>query len=174
MKKGISPLIATVLIIGMTIVLAGIVGNFLIKSAKEKDFSNTLGGENEYCDEVAIAITETSGDPTVIEGYTNCNIGDTYNLYSGLATVKNKGSFSIYHIIMAPEGGTSVDITFDDAILPGKSIDVNPIFCDQNKVQLTPVIKNPEYEGEFDLNVLESQIICTSSSATIDLSSAIA
>ena len=39
----------------------------------------------------------------------------------------------------------------------------------KEKVTLTPIIKNPEYDGDFDVNNKESQILCTRSTSTIDL-----
>src|SRR3989344_3410021 len=82
MKKGISPLIATVLIIGFTIAIAGIVTSFLLNSSKDIKFEKFME-DNEFCDQVAISITEAYCSGPI------CPI-----------TLKNKGSFNIYGVII--------------------------------------------------------------------------
>ena len=169
MKKGISPLIATVLIIGFTIAIAGIVTSFLLNSSKDIKFEKFME-DNEFCDQVAISITEAD-----CSGGINCPI-----------TLKNKGSFNIYGVIIhsdtvnteaMPYFSDDETISDNEILKPGKILKdgatgdgIDQAYSlPKEKVTLTPIIKNPEYDGDFDVNNKESQILCTRSTSTIDL-----
>ena len=89
-KKGISPLIATVLLIGFTIVLAALVmrwGTGLLEGTTETQECLSLARIG--CTEVDFSLSVISAD------YNNCNIGSCeINL-----TVRNNGAKEIDHLI---------------------------------------------------------------------------
>ena len=127
--------------------------------------------DNEFCDQVAISITEAD-----CSGGINCPI-----------TLKNKGSFNIYGVIIhsdtvnteaMPYFSDDETISDNEILKPGKILkdgatdyrDIDQAYSlPKEKVTLTPIIKNPEYDGDFDVNNKESQILCTRSTSTIDL-----
>src|SRR3989344_437354 len=92
-KRGISPLIATVLLVAFAVALAGIVSNYVINKTKEFK-PEAIVEDSLLCDEVSLgfSVTSVDGDPDV-----KCERAATGNIkyFKGLK-LKNKGSFTIH------------------------------------------------------------------------------
>ncbi|MDD5650994.1 MAG: hypothetical protein PHF86_11350 [Candidatus Nanoarchaeia archaeon] len=93
-KKAVSPLIAYILLIGMVIAISAIVGNFLIKQARDINFESK---EIEiYCADVAI------------DAYPVCSqtLSET-NKIIGI-NITNRGYYSVGNLSIVKREGTSV------------------------------------------------------------------
>jgi len=80
MKKGVSPLISYVLLVGFAIAMAAIVYNFVITQT-EKLNPDEMTGTKEICNEMALGVSEI------------CSTGTGIKL-----TLSNKGSFTVHKI----------------------------------------------------------------------------
>lgn len=121
-KKGVSPLIAWVLILGFSITLAGIVTNWYMKSAEQMTESTitTLEGGME-CNEVSINVAYTYKDP-------NCWL-----------KISNTGKFQIDSVkintVTKDYGKNPKEYkNFTQADLPG-------ILCTETKLTVNPILK---------------------------------
>ena len=98
-KRGIGPLLATVILVAIAITLGALVSNFLINKAKEFK-PEKLGEESVYCESVTLgytvdpAITASSGLIANVEG----------GKLIGPITLINRGSFSIHQLIITAPG----------------------------------------------------------------------
>jgi|SRR3989344_2671540 len=165
MKRGISPLIATVLLVAFSVALAAIVSNYVIN--KTKDFKpDAIVEDSLLCDEVSLGYVIK--DPTVVM----CeSVGSGIFKLDGIK-LKNRGSFTIYkYQITSPGLGTG---TFqkaekvgatnpDGSLAPGEENEeyYKLGFKDQpNKlIKINPVIHDPE-SGE--------EVLCTKSQLIIN------
>jgi len=151
-KRGISPLIATVLLIGFSVMMAALVSNYIIKQTKEFDIEKMIGSD-ELCSEVSFQIVPSPDQEItcddVAESVGICSDGLVRTL--GSASLKNKGSFSIWKLTVNSESVGSYELGTDDESLvtpsgEGKIADIeNKIsFCNDGKVNLVPHIKDEE------------------------------
>jgi len=124
-KKGISPVIATVLLIAIVIVLAGIVALWAGNVLKEQD---TKFGEpiKDVCKRVNLVTTESNG----------------------IIDINNRGDFGIFDvkIKISDSGDTDSIDCGDNSIAPGRSIviDVNAdcgSYNGEDLVAVVPVLK---------------------------------
>lgn len=95
-KRGVSQLIAWVLLFGLTITLAALVGNWAIKQAKEFDPEKTVASDL-YCDNVGV----------IVDGV-NCPI----------LTIKNKGSFNLHSVLVRVTDSSGATKNYDEIITP--------------------------------------------------------
>ena len=156
-KRGISPLIATVLLIGFSVMMAALVSNYIIKQTKEFDIEKMIGSD-ELCSEVSFQIVPSSDQERI-----NCvNVDDSVGICSEgpvkklkSASLKNKGSFSIWKLTVNSESVGSYEFGADEntpLVTPSGenkiiSIDNKISFCDNGKVNIVPHIKDEE--GNF-------------------------
>jgi len=165
-KRGISPLIATVLLVAFAVALAGIVSTYVI--SKTKEFKpEAIVEDSLLCDEVNLGFSVDSDLSNV-----KCDsITDSTDVkyFKGLK-LKNKGGFTIHkYQITYPGMGTSPPskvgvyssgnfVPDDTGLIPNEEhayyfaylTDPGSIFGDEFKI--TPIIKDPETGNE---------VICT-------------
>ena len=113
-KKAISPLIATVLLVGFSIVLAGIVTTFVINKTKEFQPEKIIE-DDLLCDNVAIDITVPDIN---LLSYITASDGTT-KLLKGL-NLTNKGSFTIHKVTINSPGFPSTESPLVPIIKPGE------------------------------------------------------
>lgn len=101
-KKGVSPLLAAVLLIAFSIVLAAIVSNFVIKKTKEFK-PEVIAEDSVYCDSVSLGYKIDSANYG-LEGN---------NLITGIVLV-NKGTFSVYQLLINTPGLPSITVRLLD------------------------------------------------------------
>lgn len=126
-KRGISPLIATVLLVGFTVALGAIVSTYLIKEAKEFNPESFIE-ESAYCESLILEPLVIEGPPnmqprqpwplsTVVpatqndndlytQGLAECSSTADVCLIQGLG-FKNKGSFSLHSVLITAPGSTN-------------------------------------------------------------------
>ncbi len=186
-KRGISPLIATILLVAFSIALAAIVSTYLINQTK-KFKPEAIVEDSLLCDNVAIDYSIESGSISALEYE---SVGSNLFLLKGLNIV-NKGSFSIhkYSIIapgVGPRDGQPAGWYSDD---PNNPNVLNPntlscatsttgvIFCagplpPGNKqevriglansadgiIKITPIIKDPEKEEPTYVKCIRNQLV---------------
>ena len=107
-KRGISPLIATVLLIGFTVAMAGIVSTFIIKQTKET-FNADLLDDSSICDQMSLGVYADATKLVI-------SPGTTINYLKGVY-IQNKGSYAVRGLVVSTSNN-SVDIqyTFDSRI----------------------------------------------------------
>jgi flagellin-like protein len=151
LKKGISPLIATVLLVGLTIAIAAFVITFLVEKTTDNFKPDIIIGSNEYCDLVTLG---HNVDPASL-----CEKSGGYVF--GVA-LTNKGSFTIHKVTISAEGfpNSEGNIT----LKPQEQI---PIFTPYNAdptikhlVKVVPWIQDPN---------TKDTIICTDSPLVFDM-----
>lgn len=119
-KKGVSPLLATVLLVAFAIALAAIVSTYVINKAREFDPSS-IAQSSVYCDSVSLGYT--INDPNLL-GFVTKTGG--YKFLSGL-TLVNRGTFSIQQLIItAPGQGTRTYPIIDKSVTPYKVGKIKP------------------------------------------------
>lgn len=103
MKRGISPLIATVLLIGATIMIAAIVSTFIINQTKKFEPEKFMG-ESSYCQDVVLGTKEVNQNACG-------DIKQDCKAIENIALV-NKGTFTIKAIDINADGlnGGKIDI----------------------------------------------------------------
>jgi flagellin-like protein len=149
-KRAVSPLIATVLLVGFTIALGAMISSFLIKQTQENFKPDVIIKDTEFCDSVSIGY---------IYNQTWTTTGDNKNFLTGLR-ITNKGSYSITNLTIKPKMATEqtkpiIDYIKSDAnnivaveggIKPGKSEEVrfifNPSAKEDTTVEFIPWIKD--------------------------------
>ena len=154
-KKGVSPLIAAVLLIAFTIALGAIVSTFLIKKTQEFK-PEEIAQQSTFCEAVTLGYTASNedGDERLI-----ITTGET-QLLKNLILI-NKGSFSIHELVITSPGFTSrSQKIFDEegiivlgGIAPGGryTIDIQ-IYIDteigigsaNKEIKIVPKVKDPE------------------------------
>ena len=171
-KKAISPLIATVLLVGFAIVLAGLVSTFIIQKTKEFK-PDKLVEDDLLCDNVAIDITAPNTNEVRY-----ISISGTQYKFEGLR-LKNKGSFTIHKILINSPGflPSETPINPEIGLPPENPSDATtsetPIVLGVEKqedestqdISIIPIIKHPEQDiyikcqrAEIKIN---TQKICT-------------
>ncbi len=114
-KRGVSPLIATVLLVGFAVALAAIVSTFVIKETKKFNPESFLE-DSPFCENIVIEavgnIKANTGDMTTIPIGIKSVGGGFYEL-QGIG-IKNKGSFNV-KAFSVKSGGTN-----PTPIIPGK------------------------------------------------------
>ena len=102
-KRGISPLLATVLLVALTVTIAALVSNFLLSKAKSFDPS-VIAEQSVFCDEVSLGYTVP--DPAQLSIVTKIVGGLDYSFFENL-TIVNRGAFSIQQFIITAPGKAS-------------------------------------------------------------------
>lgn len=159
-KKGISPLLAAVLLLALTISMAAIVSNYIIKKTKEFN-PDTIAEQSTFCESVTLGYTIQEQDVPKFKVYEEGDddplnpgkkiSGDGVFLLSPITFV-NRGSFSIYQLIINAPGLQSTVYPIINAkkrIEPGAnnkyvtSLQINP--SDKNRqIKIVPVINDSE------------------------------
>lgn len=146
-KRGISPLIATVLLIGFTIGMAAFVSTYIIKQTKQFDVQKIIGAD-ELCSEVSFQVItdpEILNQCTLVEGSAGiCPSGGGVKTISN-ALLKNKGSFKIWKFTINSENIPSYVIG-DTVLGPASQLPIpNKLsFCQDGKINIVPSIKDGE------------------------------
>src|SRR3989338_11616931 len=144
-KKAISPLIATVLLVGFSIVLAGIVTTFVINKTKEFQPEKIIE-DDLLCDNVAIDITVPNPGLLVYTIATD----DTTKLLKGLNLI-NKGSFTIHQLTINSPGFSTSESQLNPVILPEEGYDKLRLAVadEEDLISIIPWIKHPEEENTY-------------------------
>ncbi len=153
-KRGIGPLLATVILVAVAITLGALVSNYMISKAKAFDPS-AIAEESVYCESVTLRYTayaQETGDFDALDGCPNNNlIGPIYLI--------NSGAFSIHKLIITSPGYESLpprNIILEGSTVPGQIIpggnypirvQINPILDNKN-IKIIPVIEDKE-KDEF-------------------------
>lgn len=164
MKKGVSPLLAAVLLVALAVTMAAIVSQFLIKKTQEFN-PDQLAQQSLYCDSVSLGYSVP--DATKLGIYTDGSIDPTTDKIirgSGLyffspITLINRGNFAIQKfIINAPGMASAPALVYEiDAsghfipisLMPGLNnkynitIQINPNNIIKD-IKIIPIIKDPE------------------------------
>ena len=156
-KRGISPILATVLLVGFTIAIAGVVTSFLISETKDKFNPENIITESEFCDNVALGYEIMVND--FGESQAKQSPSGTMTELTGVK-LKNKGSFSIRNITIIGLDSNNVDLyivdddtgdTLVDGLLPTKSVDALIKFrgsydssVEENIIKIMPWIRDPK------------------------------
>ncbi|HLC86514.1 MAG TPA: archaellin/type IV pilin N-terminal domain-containing protein [Candidatus Nanoarchaeia archaeon] len=188
-KRGVSPLIAAVLLVAFAVAMAAFVSSFVIKKTKEFKPESFIQ-DSALCDGVTLAY-EVMKNPSEVPpndlkiSYGRTSDQNVYTIY-GLR-LKNKGAFTIYKLTINSPGQQSQDyditkvasISKPDGLKPGESIPDSsetdpesgsvikfPFKVDKkNKnIKIIPWIQDPEK----DLGDPEKNIICTKRALYID------
>ena len=177
-RRGVSPLIATVLLIGATIAIAAIVSTFIIQQTKKFEPEKMMG-ESTFCQDVVLGLKFPDGAPDcqeVADMPDGCKV-------IGNPILVNKGSFGITKLAVGADklssgelrlsedrlgpgkklcGGGSADacidqdIIYDDCGPGGRACFKIPV-CDEGKTRIVPYI-----------TVEEETIACTQSEMVIN------
>lgn len=150
-KRGISPLIATVLLVAFSIALAAIVSTYVIQQTK-KFKPMAIVEDSLLCDDVSLDYDIE--DPQNLQYETSGSICTLKGI-----TLVNKGAFSIYkYIITSPGLGTSPEQFFlnegnneKSPILPQgtRKITIGLKNREDKLIKITPIVKDPEKENTF-------------------------
>lgn len=168
-KKGVSPLIATVLLVAFAVAIGAVVSNYVIQKTKEFK-PEKLVEDSLLCDEVSLGYSIDPPDDTLAKDWL-CIYND--NILSGINLV-NKGKFSIYKYSINIQGRSNptddpagyyestIFKKYDTGLKPGKKQQIFfGINNNNNKIiKVVPIIKNPEVENEF--------VKCAKSALVID------
>lgn len=162
-KRGISPLIATVLLVAFSIALAAMVSTYII--GKTKEFKpEAIIEDSLLCDNVAL-------DYSVDSTFGLEQIGASGNLkkLTGLKLV-NKGSFTVYKYTMNAPGGSTLnnipikgkDIDGADVtnLKPGESLgfEIGLEVTTDKLIKIIPIIQDPEKDKTY-IKCTKSQLI---------------
>ena len=160
-KRGISPLIATVLLVAFSLILAAIVSNFILK--KTRDFNPSILAEDSvFCDSVNLGYGIDQAQSLKLgkyeEGLSPNPFAASGTLPSGTHlfgpfNLTNKGTFSIKQLIItAPGKGSKTFPIFINGV-PGQlapaqskefyvSLDFGSSLGDE--IKIVPIIKDTE------------------------------
>jgi len=149
-KKGVSPLLAAVLLVAFAIALGAIVSNYLIKQAKEFN-PEKIAEESVFCESVTLGYD--IDDPTNL-GFQEKTISGRPFTFFEYITVINRGAFSIHQLIISAGGMASRPYPiYDDAgqisnISAGVNnrynLSINMNRGSNDEIKIVPVIKDPE------------------------------
>ena len=138
-KKGVSPLLAAVLLIAIAIALGAIVSNFLIKEAKKFN-PEELAQQSVYCESVNLGYKVNDAEDLCIGHPSGFDILQGVN-------ITNKGSFAIQGFKITAPGFNSRDYPVTNAINPGGGeiieIQINNDL-DDKKIKIVPIVKDLE------------------------------
>lgn len=154
-KRGIGPLLATVILVAVAITLGALVSNYMIDKAKEFDPS-AIAEESVYCESVTLRYTayaQETADFDALGGCSNSNsIGPIYLI--------NGGAFSIHKLIITSPGYESLPprniltagSTEPGEIIPGGNypimVQINSRLDNNKNIKIIPVIEDKE-KDEF-------------------------
>ena len=162
-KRGISPLLASVLLVALAITMAALVSNFVIKKTKEFDPSK-LAEQSTFCESVTLGYMINAA-PGVFRVYNDEDdvlhpgnkLAKDVFLLSPL-TLINRGSFSIHQIIINSPGLESITLPLilpdDGPLRPGTDksksqyilgIQIrDPALNLDSEIKIVPIIKDLE------------------------------
>ena len=151
-KKGISPLIATVLLVAFSIALAAIVSTYVVQKTKEFK-PEAIIEDTLLCDEVYLDYRIDADEDGYTLSYEQVSANLEIYKLKGLKIV-NKGAFSIHkYVINSPGLETSEQfLTQNNArkeLIPGEERELEiGLRNDPNDklIKITPIIKDPEKE----------------------------
>ena len=164
-KRGVSPLIAAVLLVGFAVAMAAFVSTFVIKKTEEFKPESFIQ-DSALCESVSISyelMKNNNGDILL-----NFDDAGDINIMHGL-TIKNKGPFTVYKITINPPGQKSQEYAINDGIKPGKFLGGETIAdatelplgfkktTTDNTIKIVPWIKDPEKEEDDP----EKNVVCT-------------
>ncbi|MBI2148539.1 hypothetical protein HYU23_02570 [Candidatus Woesearchaeota archaeon] len=143
MKKGVSPLLAAVLLVALAVTMSAIVSNYVIKKTREFN-PEQLAEQSIYCESVALGYTIQDSSKLAIygQGENDPARGDPIKskgvFLFGPITLVNRGSFSIHQLIISAPGLQS--LTY-------------PVFGKDNKItELKPGVDN-KYTLSMQVNM---------------------
>ena len=142
-KRGVSPLLAAVLLIAFSIAMAAIVSNYLINRAKEFN-PESIAQQSVFCESVNLGFSvdtpEDFGIQTPSSGVE----------LLGPITLINRGSFSIHQLIINAPGRQSITVGLPEPIPPGAEnkyelagIQINS-GSPETEISIVPIIKDLE------------------------------
>lgn len=158
-NKGVSPLIATVLLIGFSVALAAMVSTFVIQKTKDFDPSSVVA--SSYCEQAALAVG--SAPATLGESEGSCPTGGDYLLAENLQLV-NKGAFTVRKISYTPPGQNSIEFALDPVLAPGAADVFTFGYCSNLATEsgaifkFTPWIQDPETQEILPCPLQELQV----------------
>lgn len=112
-KKGVSPLIATVMLIGFTIAMATVVSTFIIKQTKETFNPENLIEDSSICDQMSLGVNVKEANLKIEKSTQTAS-----NLYyiKGIS-IQNKGSYAVRGFVISPDSMKSeIQYNFDNRI----------------------------------------------------------
>lgn len=144
-KRGVSPLLATILLIAFSIALATIVSTYIINKTKQFD-PESIAQESTYCESVTLSYRVNDPKKLSIS-----NPAAGVSLLNGLNIV-NKGAFSIYQFKITAPGRPTKPEVLNPPLEPGGSIETLKIQLnkdsDDKEIKIVPVIRDAE-KGEL-------------------------
>ena len=167
-KKGVSPLIAVVLLVAFSVAMAAFVSTYVIKKTKEfkpESFTEDSG----LCDSVTLAYDTIKDETTGVSKLSLEKISDYFIIHN--LQLKNKGSFTINKLTITAPGKQSQEynIPRGDEITPSGSpkdsydglkgiaflfTDITS-FKKSPNIKIIPWTKNPEKaDGDPEQNVI--------------------
>lgn len=172
-KRGVSPLLAAVILVAFAVALGGIVSNIVLKQAAEFD-PEKLAESSVHCESVSLGYD--------IDDFVNFGIyardipgsDDEFHFVEQI-TLVNRGSFSIHRLIVNTGGTDSTDYLIDNAdnkLKPGAdnryniSIYINPN-DDDKRIKFVPIIK--DIEKDIFVRCPDRQLIINYSQICADL-----
>jgi len=154
-KRGIGPLLATVILVAIAVTLGAMVSNYMINKAKEFDPSK-IAEESVYCESVTLGYTAYAEDNDVEVINSDGGIEELglTNTILGPIVLINRGAFSIHKLIITSPGYESLPprniIVGNSAgkLDPGKKYAIN-VQIDTNldnkkNIKIVPVIFDRE------------------------------
>lgn len=155
-KKGVSPLIATILLVAFAITLAAIVSNYVI--SKTKEFKPDLIVQDSLlCDEVNLGFSVDPPTDTQVKDWF-CLSNSNPPVLAGINII-NKGKFAVwkYHknidgndFVIPDVAGIYVSGALTAPLYPEKKqqmlFQIKPSLVDHTKqvIKLTPIVRDPE------------------------------
>ena len=152
-KRGVSPLIATILLVGFTIAIGAMVSSFLIKNTQESFKPEVIIKDSEFCDSVSLGYVYNSSNSAkpwdvsterFLRGFNITNKG-AYSITN--LTIKRTCMPSDMKIPIIDYSASSDTNLVPKTIKPGNNSEVrftyNPTIKDKNAIiEFTPWIKD--------------------------------
>lgn len=149
-KKGVSPLLAAVLLVAFAVALGAIVSNYVIKQAKQFN-PEVIAEQSVFCESVSLGYSVPDPDNLRVN---NIDIGGRTVRVFGDITLINRGAFSIHQLIITAPGVQSRPyVIYDEegnaaSIKPGAdnkyNISISLGASSDTEIKIIPVIKDPE------------------------------
>jgi flagellin-like protein len=147
-KKGVSPLIATVMLVAFAIALAAIVSSFILNKVRSFD-AEKLAESSIYCDSVTLSYDVPKPDDLKADSPAGGG-----RVLEGIDLI-NRGSFTIHKLIISAAGTASREepIVINGAVTtlkPGATGNRYPIkiffkpTATDKQIKIIPVIQDPE------------------------------
>ncbi len=180
-KRGVSPLIAAVLLVGFSVALAAIVSQFVIKETKKFGPEQFLE-DSPFCENIVVEVARlppATDSPTVVPDVKITGLGGTTFNLEGLG-VKNKGSFAVKRLVLRSGGKEVPVILTADEGKPGSVINVKSssnkpglIFYknSEQKIVIQPAVYDHEKEKVLpcpkqEISVSYKELYCKLKSGT--------